>query len=224
MGMICNEFISEIQRVLTEMTDDEQSGIVLLRTHIERLRILVDAVEVGEIHPRFIDLLDEVIRSTDWSSGQIISHLKGMKAVIETQVFVETANMRNGNNADVIPFFSPSNSDRKRMLELCGELRSLTNESVFLTPEFRNLLLKRIAAMEFQINTDKGQLDTILASANDIGEAAGKFGEDVKPFTDRVLELIGLGRKTSGHYAQLPAPENTKKLPAPPKLITPPEK
>ncbi|KPU84560.1 hypothetical protein JI58_02970 [Marinosulfonomonas sp. PRT-SC04] len=101
------------------------------------------------------------------------------------------------------------------MLELCSEIRSLINESAFLTPEFRNLLLKRLGAMEIQINSEKGTLDTILGGINDVAECAGKFGEDTKPLVDRFRDILRIGRKTSEQYSQLPPPEEIKRLPPP---------
>jgi len=214
---VSNEFVVEIQRLLKGMICTlEGNPSSIEYSTIDRLNLLVEATERNLLGDRFIAILADASRSrSQITHSELMARLKSMDALLETQLFIESVKFRSGGNVDTVAFFSPSNEDRKKMLKLCSELRSLINESDYLTPEYRNLLLKRLGAMEIQINSEKGTLDTILGGINDVGECAGKFGDDTKPLFDRFRELFRISRKSSEQYSQLPPPDEVKQLPPP---------
>lgn len=212
---VANEFVVEIQRLLKGMVNAIEEDVIDFSV-IDRMDLLVEATEEGVLGKKFKSLLAGISSNrSQITAVNLLPRVKSLDALLETQLFIEGVKLRSGGNVDTIAFFSPSNGDRKRMLDLCMELRSLINESEFLTPEFRNLLLKRLGAMEIQINSEKGTFDTILGGINDVGETAGKFGDDAKPLVDRFLEIFGIARKKSEQYSQLPPPEEVKQLPPP---------
>ena len=101
------------------------------------------------------------------------------------------------------------------MLSLCTEIRILIFRTKIFDEPHKLRLLNRVAAIEREIHQPKGRMDVILAGVVDVGDAAGKFGEKVKPLTDRFQEIVGVVWGKSKQYEQLPRPDDVKRLPPP---------
>lgn len=163
---------------------------------------------------RFIEILNLLDRS--WSAldqNEKYEFQGRLKACYDALIVVSHAKSVREDASE--PTFELSDEEKKRLVQLCSEMRNIVHTSSVLTENHRVRLLKRIAAIEQEIHKLKGRFDVILAGVSDIGEAAGKFGNDVKPLVDRMKEIVGLTRKKTPDYAQLPAPEDVKKLPPP---------
>lgn len=114
--------------------------------------------------------------------------------------------------SDNAPRFSLGIDDKGRVLKLCAEMRELTFSSTVFDNPHKKRILDRIAEIEAEIQKEKGKLDVILGGINDIGEAAGKFGEDVKPLTDRINEIFRIARRKTPEYNQIPAPDEVMQI------------
>ena len=95
-------------------------------------------------------------------------------------------------------------SDFKRLQELINELRTLTKESVELQEDHKRRLLRRIEKVQIELNSKMSSLDVFWGMLGEAGVALGKFGNDIKPLTDRVAEILKIVFRTEGRAAGLP--------------------
>lgn len=133
-------------------------------------------------------------------------------SVYEKYGEIETGSVSEGG---LLPRFELGKKDKSRIFELCDKMRKIIFVSDFFDEAHKVRLLDRIAAIEKETHQTKGKLDVVLAGIVDTGDALGKFGEKVKPLTDRMKEVAQIARKGSKQYDQIPAPDEVKQLPAP---------
>ena len=117
--------------------------------------------------------------------------------------------------SELTPVFELKEQEKKRVLRLTSQMRSIVFSSQIFDEPHKRRLLNRIAAMEKEIHQPKGKLDVILAGVSDVGDTLRKFGGDLKPLTDRMREVKNIAQTNSKEYAQIPPPDEQKKLPAP---------
>ncbi|WP_297776377.1 hypothetical protein [uncultured Roseovarius sp.] len=137
---------------------------------------------------------------------------------VESDIPEEIKNSRitkkRGNSA-LIPVFQLESDDKQRIAELCEKMRKIIFSTSGFDEPHRLRLLNRIAAIEAEIHKPVGMFDVVRGGMNDLGETLGKFGKDIKPLTDRMREVVGIARKGTKEYDQLPEPEELKRLPSP---------
>lgn len=119
------------------------------------------------------------------------------------------------DQSNLIPTFTVSMKESERIFELCDQMRRIILASVQFDQPHRVRLLNRIAAIESETQKPEGMYDVVRAGISDLGETLGKFGTDIKPLTERMKEVVGIARKGSKQYEQLPSPEEVKQLPPP---------
>ncbi|KIC33389.1 hypothetical protein [Leisingera sp. ANG-S5] len=160
------------------------------------------------------DIFDEC--TSKLSSSRAITtrsfHLQKLLGVGDAQ---RIRNKRENVAKDVLQTFELEQDDKSRMLSLCSEMRELNNSTPELDDKTKNRIAKRLTAIEAQVRSGLGILDVVLGGVAEVGEAAGKFGNDVKPLVDRMREVAQLARSGSNDPDALPAPEEVKKLPKP---------
>ena len=101
-----------------------------------------------------------------------------------------------------------SEEDVGRIQALIDELRNELKTSDLFEVGHKNRLLARLEKLQAEIHKEMSNIDKILGLVGDAGVALGKFGEDVKPFTDRIIEIAKIGWKTQAKSEGLP--ENTR--------------
>ena len=89
-----------------------------------------------------------------------------------------------------------SDDDFSRMQVLVNELREMVVKSPTLDDEHRLRLLKRLEKLQLELHKTTSDLDRFWGLLGDAGAAIGKFGEDTKPFIDRIRELVDILRRT----------------------------
>ncbi len=123
--------------------------------------------------------------------------------------------MLRNSASELTPLFELNEQDRDRALHLTSQLRKIVFSSADFDQPHRRRLLDRIAAMEKELHQPKGKFDVILGGVSDFGDTMKKFGGDMKPIVDRMLELKKLTQKNASDYAQIPPPEDLPALPPP---------
>jgi hypothetical protein len=85
-----------------------------------------------------------------------------------------------------------SETDFKRVHELVRELRDLIRGSSLITEEHKRRLLRRLEAMHAELHKKTSDIDRFWGFIGEAGIAMRKFGEDLSPISERVLELGGI--------------------------------
>ena len=101
-----------------------------------------------------------------------------------------------------------SEEDVDRIQTLINELRNELKTSDLFEVGHKNRLLARLEKLQAEMHKEMSNFDNILGLVGDAGVALGKFGKDVKPFTDRIIEIAKIGWKTQVKSEGLP--ENTR--------------
>lgn len=93
------------------------------------------------------------------------------------------------SKASIYEFSEP---DFKRVQDLINELRDLIRGSTLITDEHKRRLLRRLEAMTGELRRKTNDIDRFWGFIGEAGIAMRKFGEDLAPISERVLELGGL--------------------------------
>jgi hypothetical protein len=82
--------------------------------------------------------------------------------------------------------------DFARIQKLISELRTLIASSNLLGSQHRLRLLKRLEAMQSELHEKNSDIDRFWGFIGEVGVAVRKFGDDLKPISDRAHELAKL--------------------------------
>jgi hypothetical protein len=85
-----------------------------------------------------------------------------------------------------------SDTDFKRVHDLIRELRELIRASTLITDDHKRRLLRRLEAMHAELHKKTSDIDRFWGFIGEAGIAMRKFGEDLSPISERVLELGGI--------------------------------
>jgi hypothetical protein len=85
-----------------------------------------------------------------------------------------------------------SEGDFKRVQDLIVELRELIRSSTLISEDHKRRLLRRLEAMHAELNKKTTDIDRFWGFIGEAGIAMRKFGEDLAPISERVLELGGI--------------------------------
>jgi len=91
-----------------------------------------------------------------------------------------------------VSVFEFSDADFKRVQDLINELRELFYGSTLITEEHKRRLLRRLEAMHGELRKKTNDIDRFWGFIGEAGIAMRKFGEDLAPISERVLELGGI--------------------------------
>jgi len=90
------------------------------------------------------------------------------------------------SKASVYEFPDP---DFSRVQSLVNELRELIRGSSLISEEHKRRLLRKLEAMRGELHKKTNDIDRFWGFLGEAGIAMRKFGEDLKPISERVLEL-----------------------------------
>src|SRR2546423_6950029 len=93
------------------------------------------------------------------------------------------------SKASIYEFSEP---DFKRVQDLMNELRDLIRGSTLISDEHKRRLLRRLEAMSNELRRKTNDIDRFWGFIGEAGIAMRKFGEDLAPISERVLELGGI--------------------------------
>jgi len=91
-----------------------------------------------------------------------------------------------------VSVFEFSETDFKRAQSLVNELRDLIRDSTLITEEHKRRLLRKLEAMRGELHRKTTDIDRFWGFIGEAGIAMRKFGEDLAPISERVLELGGI--------------------------------
>jgi len=97
-----------------------------------------------------------------------------------------------------------SKEDISKIQTLINTLREEIKLSKLFKDKHKQRLLKRLEKLQAEIQKKMSNIDAIWGLVGDAGVALGKFGEDAKPFIDRIIEIAKIGWKTQSKAEDLP--------------------
>jgi hypothetical protein len=102
-------------------------------------------------------------------------------------------------------YYEFSEADTKRVQDLVNELRGLITESTRFEPDHRTRILDKLEMLQREIHRRISNLDRIYGLIGDAGVMLGKFGNDARPFVDRIREIVEIAWRSQANAEQLPA-------------------
>ena len=87
-------------------------------------------------------------------------------------------------------FYEFTESDFEKVQVLVNELRDLITKSEDFEPGHKRRLLRRLEKLQAELHKKMSNLDMLWGLIGDAGVVLGKFGEDSKPFVDRIGEIL----------------------------------
>lgn len=105
-----------------------------------------------------------------------------------------------------------SDADYEKIQNLINELRVLIVKNETLSESHRARLLKRLEAMQSELHKKTSDIDRFWGFIGEAGVNAKKFGEDIKPITDRVRELGAIVVAVIFAKEGIPLPPESLKL------------
>lgn len=87
------------------------------------------------------------------------------------------------------PVYEFSDGEFARLQILISEIRSEIQKAVLITDDHKRRLLRRLEAMQAELHKKTSDIDRFWGFIAEAGIVARKFGEDLKPLNDRVVEL-----------------------------------
>jgi hypothetical protein len=91
-----------------------------------------------------------------------------------------------------VPVYEFSEPDFKRVQDLVNELRDLIRGSSLIAEDHKRRLLRRLEAMLGELHKKTTDIDRFWGFIGEAGIAMRKFGQDLEPISERVLELGGI--------------------------------
>lgn len=104
--------------------------------------------------------------------------------------------------------------DIDRIQTLINELRGEISKSDFIASEHKSRLLKRLEHLQAEMHKRMSDLDKFWGLVGDAGVAIGKFGNDAKPFIDRIREITDIIWRTQSKAEELPSSTQNPMLPS----------
>lgn len=84
-----------------------------------------------------------------------------------------------------------------------NELRDLISGSEVIEENHKQRLLKRLERLQSELHKKMSDLDRFWGFVGDAGVVMGKFGEDAKPFTDRIKDIMNIVWRTQARAEEL---------------------
>jgi hypothetical protein len=97
-----------------------------------------------------------------------------------------------------------SEGDVQRLQELINELRSGIQYATTIPSQHRARLLSRLEKLQIELHKQMSNLDSFWGFIIDIGSAARRFGEDMKPIVDRCCEVLEIVWAAQARADELP--------------------
>jgi hypothetical protein len=153
--------------------------------------------------------IPELGKETENNVQSIRSFFSGWKNHIDHEIvkgIVERESelyekIMNGN-ALVYEF---SQGDYDQIQGLLNQLRSLISSSELFENDHKMRLLNKLENLQREIHKTMSTLDSFWSLVGDAGIALGKFGEDAKPFVDRIADIMKIVWSTQARAAELPS-------------------
>ncbi|MBN2269511.1 MAG: hypothetical protein JXN61_02795 [Sedimentisphaerales bacterium] len=128
-------------------------------------------------------------QASKYHVNEVLTHRATSKAF-------EEAKQRYGAAIGKAVIYQFSDSDFERVQDLINEMRDLLTKSTDFEEDHKLRLLKRLKKLQAELHKKMSNLDSLWGLIGDAGVALGKFGENVRPLTDRIGEILRIVSRT----------------------------
>ncbi|MEQ9849899.1 hypothetical protein [Pectobacterium brasiliense] len=201
------------------VTLETMSFISLQQKYSEILDIVAEIIANIEEDPYFNNIetpsLPEIGISDTNNIKEFIKYAatikEAIKPLIENEINLSKKNqflLAVSNKKKILEkgfFYEFTDGDLNKIQIIINELRGYINGSDLFEDNHRRRLLKRLEALQSEMHKKMSDIDRIWGLVGDAGVVIGKFGEDAKPFVDRIKELSQIAWKTQARAEELPS-------------------
>lgn len=113
------------------------------------------------------------------------------------------------------PYFNLDVKEKSHIFELIAQIRSIVNESDFISDSHKRRLIRRIDKIEYELHKPIGLFDTILAGTREVFDVVEYAGNKSKPLADRYNEIRKITQNKTKDYDAIEGSKEQKRLPAP---------
>ena len=96
-----------------------------------------------------------------------------------------------------------SEGDLNKVQTSINELRDLISDSELIEDNHKQRLLKRLERLQSELHKKMSDLDRFWGFVGDAGVVMGKLGEDAKPLTDRIKDIMNIIWRTQARAEEL---------------------
>lgn len=156
--------------------------LAILRAYSEYTNLKMPLVNIGPNKDENAKNIYAMWRTNgkEWSAELT----KRNGAVLYTDKSSEYANIFN-----LSPAYEFTETDFARVQVLINELRQLISESNLVSDDHKRRLLRRLEAMQAELHKKTSDIDRFWGFIAEVSITTRKFGEDLKPISERASEL-----------------------------------
>nr|VFK79868.1 MAG: hypothetical protein BECKSD772D_GA0070982_10714 [Candidatus Kentron sp. SD] len=165
----------------------------------EDFDFFLEAFAIIQVQANNIDGLWLDIPSLEGKRGEICQTIIDFCESAKDQVSgripqLKAAQFRNKYQARFGNIFAYefSEGDLKKIQTLINELRDAITASDLFEENHRQRLLARLEKIQSELHKKMADLDRFWGLVGDAGVVLGKFGENAKPFVDRIREITNI--------------------------------
>lgn len=198
LKLMCKEFW-EINAEISEGDEDEYSreyidAYAAIEAYIEAHGLEITLPDIGEDKSANIDLVRQIYVEINSIVDKYVMNLD----LSESR---EKYKSRFGK----IFLYQFSDGDINRIQKLLNELRDMVGESELFDANHKERILKKLEGLQGELHKKMSSLDKLWGLIGEAGVALGKFGKEVKPFTDRIREILQIVWRTQARAEELPS-------------------
>ena len=170
---------------------------------------LLQAVKQAGVFPETITDEPDELQGDPSSDCAPLSHyfhrLRDELRALQKRSHLQELTARFARDLKVGFSYEFSAADLQRVQTLINELRNEVSTSTFFEPDHQARLLKRLEQLQREVHKRVSDLDRFWGLLGDAGVALGRFGENAKPFVDRISELTQIVWNTQKQTEGLPS-------------------
>ena len=199
---MCERFIARDQQITDKLAPEVYERYI---GALGAFDALVEARELGFGSARLGN-------EKSFNVKAIRNHFQNMRNALEKQLTERTtsasladARKKYRRKFGVALAYEFTDGDLARIQTLVNELRDLLSKSELFEGKHKRRVLKKLESLQSEMHKRVSSVDRFWGLIGDAGVVLGKFGNDAKPFVDRVKEIGEIVCRTQARAEELPS-------------------
>jgi len=172
--------------------------------YIDAFAAIEAFIKSRDLEDIMVELTDSKINNIDSIRNQFYILRNKYEKLLDANELESARNKYNGLFQNVF-IYKFTDGDLKRIQTLINELRESIIDSQMFTANHKERLLSRLEILQKELHKKVSSLDKFWGLVGDAGVAIGKFGNDAKPFVDRIKEIAEIVWRTQANAEELPS-------------------